>query len=72
MDHVVYLDAKAKELSDLRRKSPTDLWKDDLEQFLEELDVGYLKQKIKLLNFYFKKCFVAVNLKIFDLYFFRL
>ncbi|XP_053400628.1 DNA topoisomerase 2-alpha-like [Mercenaria mercenaria] len=31
-------DAKAKELSDLRRKSPTDLWQDDLEQFLEELD----------------------------------
>lgn len=31
-------DAKAKELMDLRRKSPMDLWKDDLEQFLEELD----------------------------------
>jgi DNA topoisomerase-2 len=33
-------DAKAKELSDLRRKSPTDLWKDDLEHFLVELDVS--------------------------------
>ncbi|XP_060604745.1 DNA topoisomerase 2-alpha-like isoform X3 [Ruditapes philippinarum] len=31
-------DAKAKELSDLRRKTPTDLWRDDLEEFLQELD----------------------------------
>ena len=33
-------DANAKELSDLRRKSPTDLWRDDLEEFLAELDVS--------------------------------
>ena len=35
-------DAKAKELSELRRKLPTDLWKDDLEVFLQELDVCVL------------------------------
>ena len=32
--------SQAKELSDLRKKSPSDLWKDDLEQFLTELDVS--------------------------------
>lgn len=31
-------DEKAKELSNLRKKSPSDLWQDDLEQFLTELD----------------------------------
>lgn len=32
-------EAKAKELSELRRKTPSGLWKDDLEEFLSELDV---------------------------------
>ncbi|XP_042328062.1 DNA topoisomerase 2-beta isoform X1 [Sceloporus undulatus] len=31
-------DAKGKELSDLKRKSPPDLWKEDLAAFIEELD----------------------------------
>lgn len=35
-------EAKAKELSNLRRKSAPDLWRDDLEQFLTELDVSVL------------------------------
>ncbi|XP_052812946.1 DNA topoisomerase 2-alpha-like isoform X2 [Mya arenaria] len=38
-------EAKAKELSALRRKSPGDLWKDDLEQFLEELDKVETKER---------------------------
>lgn len=33
-------EAKAKELSDLRLKTPSELWKDDLETFLTELDVS--------------------------------
>ena len=36
-------DAKAKELSDLRKKSPSELWRDDLEEFLAELDVSLPK-----------------------------
>ena len=32
-------DAKSEELSKLRKKSSTDLWRDDLEEFLAELDV---------------------------------
>ncbi|OCT75872.1 DNA topoisomerase 2-beta isoform X1 [Xenopus laevis] len=31
-------DIKSKELNDLRRKSPSDLWKEDLAAFVEELD----------------------------------
>lgn len=34
-------DAKAEELYELRRKSPPDLWRIDLNALLEELDVGY-------------------------------
>uniref|UniRef100_A0A8C2SD18 DNA topoisomerase 2 n=1 Tax=Capra hircus TaxID=9925 RepID=A0A8C2SD18_CAPHI len=32
-------DAKGREVSDLKRKSPSDLWKEDLAAFVEELDV---------------------------------
>ncbi|KAL3855352.1 hypothetical protein ACJMK2_014568 [Sinanodonta woodiana] len=32
-------DKKAAELADLKKKTPTDLWSDDLEKFLVELDV---------------------------------
>lgn len=32
-------DAKAEELHLLRKKKPTDLWKDDLNNFITELDV---------------------------------
>ncbi|XP_040819606.1 DNA topoisomerase 2-beta isoform X5 [Ochotona curzoniae] len=31
-------DAKGREVSDLKRKSPSDLWKEDLAAFVEELD----------------------------------
>lgn len=40
-------EAKAKELSDLRRKSPSELWKDDLEAFLTELDVSSSRVAVK-------------------------
>jgi len=39
-DLVQKKEGKAKELSELRRKSPRDLWKADLEGFLLELDVS--------------------------------
>jgi DNA topoisomerase-2 len=32
-------DAKAEELSKLRHKTPTDLWREDLKAFLDELEV---------------------------------
>ncbi|GAB5576893.1 DNA topoisomerase 2-beta isoform X1 [Prionailurus iriomotensis] len=32
-------DAKGREVNDLKRKSPSDLWKEDLAAFVEELDV---------------------------------
>lgn len=34
-------DDKAEELRLLRRKSPSDLWKDDLDKFKAELDVSW-------------------------------
>ena len=33
-------DAKSEELYQLRKRTPSDLWKSDLNQFLEELDVS--------------------------------
>ena len=33
-------DAKQQELDDLKKKTSTDLWKADLDKFLEELDVS--------------------------------
>lgn len=30
------------ELNDLQRKSPEDLWKEDLAVFIEELDVSFV------------------------------
>ena len=33
-------DAKAKELTKLRKMTPPDLWREDLRAFLEELDVS--------------------------------
>ena len=33
-------DAKAKELTKLRKMTPPDLWREDLEGFLEQLDVS--------------------------------
>ncbi|XP_060074256.1 DNA topoisomerase 2-alpha-like isoform X2 [Ylistrum balloti] len=38
-------EAKAKELSSLRQKTKMDLWKDDLEEFLTELDEVELREK---------------------------
>ena len=35
-------DAKAKELTKLRKMTPPDLWREDLEGFLEQLDVSAL------------------------------
>jgi len=35
-------DEKAAELRLLRKKSPSDLWKDDLDNFIVELDVSWL------------------------------
>lgn len=32
-------DTKGREVNDLKRKSPSDLWKEDLAAFVEELDV---------------------------------
>uniref|UniRef100_A0A8C5X8N0 DNA topoisomerase 2 n=1 Tax=Malurus cyaneus samueli TaxID=2593467 RepID=A0A8C5X8N0_9PASS len=37
-------DNKEKELEDLKRRSPSDLWKEDLAAFIEELDVVEAKQ----------------------------
>uniref|UniRef100_A0A8C2SVS6 DNA topoisomerase 2 n=1 Tax=Coturnix japonica TaxID=93934 RepID=A0A8C2SVS6_COTJA len=37
-------DNKEKELEDLKRKSPSDLWKEDLAAFVEELDAVEAKQ----------------------------
>uniref|UniRef100_A0A8D2MH44 DNA topoisomerase 2 n=1 Tax=Zonotrichia albicollis TaxID=44394 RepID=A0A8D2MH44_ZONAL len=37
-------DNKEKELENLKRKSPSDLWKEDLAAFIEELDVVEAKQ----------------------------
>ena len=34
-------DDKAEELYQLRKKTKEDLWKDDLEAFLKELDVSF-------------------------------
>lgn len=31
---------QGREVNDLKRKSPSDLWKEDLAAFVEELDVG--------------------------------
>uniref|UniRef100_A0A8C5PZ36 DNA topoisomerase 2 n=1 Tax=Leptobrachium leishanense TaxID=445787 RepID=A0A8C5PZ36_9ANUR len=38
-------DAKTKELNDLKRKSPSDLWKEDLAAFVEELDKVEAQEK---------------------------
>lgn len=38
------------ELHDLQRKSPEDLWKEDLAVFIEELDVSFICTHV-LLNF---------------------
>ncbi|KAM8966600.1 DNA topoisomerase 2-beta isoform 2-T2 [Pelodytes ibericus] len=37
-DLIKQRDIKSKELNDLKRKSPSDLWKEDLAAFIEELD----------------------------------
>ncbi|EMP27615.1 DNA topoisomerase 2-beta, partial [Chelonia mydas] len=37
-DLIKQRDSKGRELTDLRRKSPSDLWKEDLAAFIEELD----------------------------------
>ncbi|XP_069504951.1 DNA topoisomerase 2-beta isoform X2 [Ambystoma mexicanum] len=37
-DLIKQRDAKGKELNDLKRKSPSDLWKEDLAAFVEELE----------------------------------
>ncbi|XP_033100510.1 DNA topoisomerase 2-alpha-like isoform X2 [Anneissia japonica] len=38
-------DTKAKELGDLRRKTPKSLWRDDLKAFMEELETVEKKEK---------------------------
>ncbi|XP_053322154.1 DNA topoisomerase 2-beta [Spea bombifrons] len=42
-------DIKSKELNDLKRKSPSDLWKEDLAAFIEELDKVEAQEKEDIL-----------------------
>lgn len=38
------------ELNDLQRKSPEDLWKEDLAVFVEELDVSFVSTAVSVHN----------------------
>ncbi|MEE6466089.1 hypothetical protein FKM82_006831 [Ascaphus truei] len=48
-DLIKQRDIKGKELNDLKRKSPPDLWKEDLAAFVEELDKVEAQEKEEVL-----------------------